>query len=154
MVLSHVEPCPKKAPSKAFKAKCATNIIEQVVQRRAALATSQGHRKPPIIMCGDLNVTRAVLMYKLGVVDVQDDIDMMAQNEGNLYCISDCNNKKLAGIPHIKGPDNMHHAGFFEVFLNDTCQFGAGDNLPQNWAKVSNTTAPHKAGVAHRNATR
>ena len=102
-----------------FKARCCTNIITQVVRRAveewAARASSQGQsRQPAIIIAGDVNTPQAFL-EAMGVLQLDEDVEINAPYTGNLYVITDREVQHCEGLPLIKGPDNQHEAALSEL---------------------------------------
>ena len=76
------------------KAQCCTNIITQVVRQAveewAARASSQGQsRQPAIIIAGDLNTPRDAFLEAMGVLQLDEDVEINAPYTGNLYVITD-----------------------------------------------------------------
>ena len=162
---SHAAPGRNSARKARFKAQCATNIMGQAVQHRvrsrlhaarafAALASSQGHhwREPSIIVAGDLNCFRAALMLEMGIMEVDEDTDMMAMNTGNLYVISDCEVRGCEGLPRMKGPDNQHEVAFMEVSIAEQCDWSSTP-LPSGWAHVQNEVR-EQAAKARQSSSR
>ena len=119
-----------------WKAKCAVNILSQLVQRResqrsaaAALASSQGQEPPPapgIIMAGDLNCTPKAMKDEITFMYfdfVEEDRHMFCINRGNMFAIADCEVELYEGLPSITGADNRHeshrsHSGACEELLS------------------------------------
>ena len=138
------------------KARCATNIIDQVArqraQSRAALASSQGQsREPSIIIAGDLNTPRSVFLEEMGNLDIDEDIDMAARCTGNLYVITDREARHCEGFPLIMGPDNRHEAAFMEVSLDEQVAFTAP--LPSGWEHVEHDVQ-EQAAKAQQSSSR
>ena len=107
--------------------------LRQLVHHRerkrssAALASSQGQAPvPSIIMTGDLNVTRQALKEEMGVMyfdDIEEDREMSAVQQGNMFAIADCEVELYEGLPSITGADNRHeshrsHSGACEELLS------------------------------------
>ena len=144
----HAAPGKGAARRAAYKAQCATNVIAQVVQHRAqgrassssqgqpsALASSQG--QPSIIIAGDLNVTAAAFKEQLGFMCIAEDVDLTASHWGNMFVISDCTAQTCDGLPRIRGPDNQHEVGFFDVTADKPCAWSS-TNLPDDCTFVRN----------------
>ena len=113
-----------------FKAQCCTNIITQVVRQAveewAARASSQGQsRQPAIIIAGDLNTPRDAFLEAMGVLQLDEDVEINAPYTGNLYAITDREVQHCEGLPLIKGPDNQHEAAFMELSLFEQVAFTA-----------------------------
>ena len=153
---THAAPGRNAAKQAMFKARCATNIIDQVArqraQSRAALASSQGQsREPSIIIAGDLNTPRSVFLEEMGNLDIDEDIDMTARCTGNLYVITDREARHCEGLPLIMGPDNRHEAAFMEVSLDEQVAFTAP--LPSGWEHVEHDVQ-EQAAKARQSSSR
>eukprot|EP00974_Lingulodinium_polyedra_P010457 1004132-Lingulodinium_polyedra.AAC.1 len=58
----------------------------------------------------------------MGHLEIVEDADTMALNEGGVYVITVFHMQSCDGLPRIRGPGNMHYACFFEVYLlTDRC---------------------------------
>ena len=129
---SHKVAGPSSEKRLIYKGLCATNIIQQVVERRKqrrAPASSQG--QPSIIICGDLNVTSGSLKRVMGTMKLGDDVPLSVASVGNLFVITDCVAGECAGLPHVKGPDKQHDAGFFDVSVAKPC--GVSSTMTDVW---------------------
>ena len=95
-------------------------------RRAAAPASSQGQAPASIIMAGDLNCTRKALKEEMGVMyfdDIEEDREMSAAQQGNMFAIADCEVELYEGLPSITGADNRHeshrsHSGACEELLS------------------------------------
>ena len=126
-----------------YKAQCARNIVQQMVQHRTqgrASASSQGQLdfassqgQPRIIICGDLNVRPGLLQSALQDMKVGPgldvDTDIVVSNVGDMFVISDCGASECVGLPHVKSPDNQHDVGFFDVSVAQPCKWSS-TNMP------------------------
>ena len=114
----------KKSRALKWKAQCATNILRQLVHERerkrraAAPASSQGQAPASIIMAGDLNCTRKALKEEMGVMyfdDIEEDREMSAVQQGNMFAIADCEVELYEGLPSITGADNRHEVACYDI---------------------------------------
>ena len=77
-------------------------------------------------MAGDLNCTRKALKEEMGVMyfdDIEEDREMSAVQQGNMFAIADCEVELYEGLPSITGADNRHeshrsHSGACEELLS------------------------------------
>ena len=90
---SHKAPGRTGDDKSIWKAECATNIITHMVHyrektRARARASSQGQpATPTILIVGDMNITRAVMMRAMQNIDdgdVDEDCTLLAVNSGLL----------------------------------------------------------------------
>ena len=116
-----------------WKAQCATNILKQLVRCRerrrrdgAAHASSQGQAPAPvpsIIMAGDLNTTKQALMEEMSTMHIdesEEERELQAAQKGNMFVIGDCVVDLFTGLPRIKGADNMHEVGCYDISVART----------------------------------
>ena len=65
-------------------------MVRQAVEEWAARASSQGQsRQPAIIIAGDLNTPRDAFLEAMGVLQLDEDVEINAPYTGNLYGITD-----------------------------------------------------------------
>ena len=69
-------------------------------------------------MAGDLNCTRKALKEEMGVMyfdDIEEDREMSAVQQGNMFAIADCEVELYEGLPSITGADNRHEVACYDI---------------------------------------
>ena len=93
-------------------------MVRQAAEEWAALASSQGQsREPIIIIAGDLNTPRDAFTEAMQELMLDEDVEIASPCTGNLCVLSDRKAEHCSGLPVIRGPDNQHQAAFMKVSL-------------------------------------
>ena len=65
-----------------------------------------------------MNCTRKALKEEMGVMyfdDIEEDREMSAVQQGNMFAIADCEVELYEGLPSITGADNRHEVACYDI---------------------------------------